>query len=97
MRDLSTLVPADSSLTFFDATDINSRGEIVGLGFQKSTSEAHGFLLTPSNDEVVGENASPAGSDNIRSKVVLSENIRKMLQQLLGHRYHIPGLWTPKD
>jgi probable HAF family extracellular repeat protein len=47
MTDLNTLVPADSALDLPDPADINSRGEIVGLGVRKSTGELRAFLLTP--------------------------------------------------
>ena len=93
MMDLSTLVPADSTLTFFDPTDINSRGEIVGLGFQKSTGEPRGFLLTPTNGEAVGGSALSAASGNIKPKIVLPENVRRaLIWQRLGHRYHFPAV-----
>jgi probable HAF family extracellular repeat protein len=95
MTGLSSLVPADSTLNFFDPTDIDSRGEIVGLGIQKSTGELRGFLLTSSNGGAAGEGTAAAAPDNVspRTKVVLPENIRRaLIQQRLGHRYHIPGL-----
>jgi probable HAF family extracellular repeat protein len=97
MTDLSTLVPADSTLEFPDPLDINSRGEIVGLGVQKSTGELHAFLLTPSNGEVAGKSAAATEPGNIseRPKVVLPENVRRALRQRLSRRYHIPGFGTP--
>ncbi len=47
MTDLNTLVVANPSrLNLLQASAINSRGEIVGLGVT-STGEAHAFLATP--------------------------------------------------
>ena len=98
MTDLSTLVPANSTLDFPDPININSRGQIVGLGVVKSTGELHAFLLTPSNGEAVDESAASALSGNIseRPKVFLPENVRQLLRQRMGSRYHIPGLQQPK-
>ena len=97
MTDLSTLVPANSTLDFPDPVDINSRGQIVGLGFVQSTGELHAFLLTPSNGEAADESAASALSGNIseRPKVFLPENVRRLIRQRPGSRYHIPGLQQP--
>jgi probable HAF family extracellular repeat protein len=97
MADLNTLVPANSTLDFPDPVDINSRGQIVGLGAVKSTGELHAFLLTPSKGEVAGKSAADAaqGSTSERRTVVLPENVRRVLRQRLGSRYRIPGLLPP--
>ena len=99
MTDLSTLVPADSPLDFIDPTGINSRGQIVGLGVQKSTGELHGFLLTPTDTEVAGENATPAtqGEFSQSRRVILPDVVRRALQRRLGSRHHIPGLGAPRN
>ena len=99
MTDLGALVPADSPLTFFDPTDINSRGEIVGLGFQKSTGEPRGFLLTPSTGDIAGEsNLSATPNTSQKLKSILPENIRRaLIWQRLGHRYQIFSPGTPSD
>jgi probable HAF family extracellular repeat protein len=94
MTDLDALVPPDSTLVFPDPIDINSRGQIVGLGVQKSTGELRAFLLTPCNGEFADENTSLAAQGGTRERrtVVLPENVRRMLHQRLGPRYHVPGL-----
>lgn len=99
MTDLATLVPADSPLDFPDPTGINSRGQIVGLGVQKSTGEFHGFLLTPTDTEVGGENATPAaqGEFSQSRRVILPDVVRRALQRRLGSRDHIPGLGAPRN
>jgi probable HAF family extracellular repeat protein len=100
MTDLNTLIPADSPLFLLIAEVINSRGEIAGSGVQTSTGEVHGFLATPIHSEAGSESAAPAaqGESGQNSKVALPENVRKMLRQRLGSRYHIPGIVaSPRD
>jgi probable HAF family extracellular repeat protein len=97
MTDLIALVPPDSTLDFPDPSDINSRGEIVGLGVQKSTGELHAFLLAPNSDEVAGQSAKPAaqGQTSENPKVTLPDNVRELIRQRMGSRYHIPGRLPP--
>jgi probable HAF family extracellular repeat protein len=85
MTDLNTLIPAGSPLYLLGGIDINSRGQIVGFALQISSSEVHAFLATPSYGEVGSESATPAapGSTSESPKVVLPENVRKLLQQRL--------------
>jgi probable HAF family extracellular repeat protein len=47
MRDLNTLIPANSQWVLNTATDINVWGQIVGTGTHNG--QTHGFLLTPRN------------------------------------------------
>ena len=47
MRDLNSLVPANSPLYLLEGLDINSRGQIVGFAFQRSTGEVHAYLANP--------------------------------------------------
>jgi len=99
MTDLNTLIPANSPLFLIEATGtINSRGQIAGVAFDTSTGEVHPFLATPSHGHGTGENATLAGQGETseRPKVVLPENVRKMLRQRLGSRFHIPSLGAPK-
>jgi probable HAF family extracellular repeat protein len=51
MTDMNDLIPANSPLLLLFAAGINSRGEIVGYGIQKSTGETHAFLATPVHSE----------------------------------------------
>jgi probable HAF family extracellular repeat protein len=86
MIDLNAVVPADSSLSMFAATGINSRGEIAGVAFDGSTGACcHAFLAIPDDSEVT-ENATPTAESEAtqRPKPVLPENVRKMLQQRRG-------------
>jgi len=99
MTDLNTLIPADCPLFLIQAFSNNSRGQIAGLALQISTGQLRGFLLTPSHGQGTGENATLAarGAISKNPEVVLPENVRKMLRQRLGSRFHIPGLGAPRD
>jgi hypothetical protein len=99
MTDLNTLIPSSSPLFLIEGFSINSRGQIAGFALQTSTGEVHAFLATPSNGFAASENATLAarGATSKGPKVVLPENVRKMLRQRLGSRFHIPGLRAPKD
>jgi probable HAF family extracellular repeat protein len=46
MRDLNTLIPANSPIFLFAGCSINNDGEITGLGVTR-TGEFHTYLLTP--------------------------------------------------
>jgi probable HAF family extracellular repeat protein len=90
ITDLNTLIPTGSSLFLLLALSINSSGEIVGLAFHPSTGDLHGFLATPRNGEHGGDTESDHGSDSAApdaqdatSPMVLHENARNLLQQLL--------------
>ena len=92
MTDLNTLIPADSPLFLLLASQINSRGEIVGLALQTSTGQAHGFLATPCDKEYVDkggceERAERTSAAQGEPKVTLSEKVSMLLRQRLGHRY----------
>jgi probable HAF family extracellular repeat protein len=91
MTDLNAVVPADTSLSLFEATGINSRGEIVGMAFESSTGACcHAFLAIPNERETAA--GAKATAVETRPNPVLPENIRKMIQQTLGNRYHFPGI-----
>jgi probable HAF family extracellular repeat protein len=105
MVDLNTLIPADSAMHLLLALFINDRGEITGLGLLPD-GDVHTFLLIPCDEnhddsQCEGERggtAVPRGETNQRPNVVLPENVRRMLRQRLGSRYHIPGIVaSPRD
>jgi len=81
MTDLNTLIPPDSPLFLIEATGtINDLGQIAGIALQISTGETHAFLATPTKgDWAISE----------RAKVVLPENVRKMLQQRRSGRFGV--------
>jgi probable HAF family extracellular repeat protein len=104
MVDLNTLIPPNSSLTLVYTMAVNDRGEIAGLGVPPGVPTAlsdlgHAFVLIPCDEnhadnecEDEGEGTAVArGETSQRPNVVLPENVRRMLQQQLGSRYHFPG------
>ena len=98
MMDLNTLIPADSPLFLLEATGtINSRGQIAGIALQISTGELHAFLATPSTGGFASESAT-LGETSRGPKVVLPENVRKMLREGRAKPYLRGGFggWRPK-
>ena len=101
MTDLNTLIPAGSPLFLIEATGtINSRGQIAGIALQISTGQIHAFLATPSNTGVGSGNATPAarGETSQSPRVVLPENVRRMLRERMARRYPYRGfgVWPLK-
>jgi probable HAF family extracellular repeat protein len=80
MTDLNTLIPPDCPLYLLEAYGINDSGLIVGLAYQNSTGDFHAFLAAPTRGQwAISE----------RPKVVLPENVRKLLQQRRGGRFGV--------
>ncbi len=97
MTDLNTLLPTGSSLHLSAAFDINARGQIVGFALT-STGEVHAFLATPSQGEADRESATlgARGETSQSPKVVLPENVRKLLQQGVGPGRYGARLMRPQ-
>ena len=73
MTDLNTLIPPDSPLYLLEPTGtINARGQIAGYALVISTGEVHAFLATPTG---------AYGATRESPKVVLPDNVRKLVQQ----------------
>ena len=107
MTDLNTLVkPGSTPLQLFFGNDINSRGEIAAYAFNPTNGEFRAAVAIPCDeehgdseceDEAKGT-AVGRGETTQRPNVVLPENVRKLLRQRLGSRYHIPGIVaSPRD
>jgi probable HAF family extracellular repeat protein len=83
--DLNTLVCPGTSLQLAWAADINERGEIVGQAYDPSSGDTPGFLATPGCD---GDNSEDLSSEaevgNPAARIVLPENVRKLLQRRRG-------------
>jgi len=87
MTDLNTLIPPDSPLYLIEATGtINDQGQIAGIGLT-SAGEVHAFLATPTMED---------WESRERPKVVLPENVRKMLQRGPHFGGLKRGLLTPQ-
>jgi probable HAF family extracellular repeat protein len=86
MTDLNTLIPVGSPLFLLDVLSINSRGEIVGDALEISTGETHGYLAIPNHSGAATELTALAaqGQTSEQPKLVLPENVRKLLQQRPG-------------
>lgn len=65
MLDLNTLIPADGPWFLFEADTINSRGQIVGVGFRFDLGEVHGYIATPCGPEHVEADGCANGSSTI--------------------------------
>ncbi|MGO9401988.1 MAG: hypothetical protein ACLPVW_00805 [Terriglobales bacterium] len=78
MTDLNTLISPDSPLYLIEATGtINDQGQIAGIGLT-SAGDVHAFLATPTPRHwAIRE----------RPKVVLSDDVRKLVQQLRASRF----------
>jgi probable HAF family extracellular repeat protein len=80
MTDLNTLISPDSPLYLLEADGINDRGQIEGYALNIIAGEVHAFLATPTRTyAAISE----------RPKVVLTENVRKLLQQRRGGRFGV--------
>jgi probable HAF family extracellular repeat protein len=89
MRDVNTLLPADSPLFVMNATGINDRGQIVGTAMI-STGDMHAFLATPIDDDDAreGSAAFAAARESVqRPAIYLPERLRKMVETR-GRRFH---------
>jgi probable HAF family extracellular repeat protein len=88
MIDLNTLTLPDSSLYLVGASDINSRGEIVGTGVDQSSGEPLAFLAVPCGQDGDVQRCSEAQSevDIAKPSFVLPDYIRKGLRQRRGFR-----------
>lgn len=86
ITDLNTLIPADSPLYLLIAFSNNSRGQIEGIALETSTGELHDFLATPKEGKGASATFSVEGAISDRPKVVLPEDVRKLLQQRRGGR-----------
>jgi probable HAF family extracellular repeat protein len=90
MTDLNTLIPASSPWNLLFAFDINDRGEIVGLAFDTTTQEFHAYLAAPSNEDVASAASAAQGKTSQRPRVLLPENVRKLLRQRRFGRFGAP-------
>ncbi len=97
MTDLNTVVPAGSLYTV-DPGVINSSGEIVGLGIDFAAGELHAFRAIPCDGMQANQESCNSRSANAvpanRSQglnVALPENVRRLIQERVGVKLHIPG------
>ena len=95
--DLNTLIPANSSLELFDATNINDRGEIAGRGLPAGCDDVHFcghvFLLIPCDNDATcqGSAVTTIGVQNTaalnnRKSIASTQVLRTPMQRLAGWR-----------
>lgn len=98
MTNLNALIPADSPWFLLEALGGNDRGQIVGFAFNTLTGEVHGYLATPCEGEGCGAGASAAASPaRTTRKIVIPEEVRKLLNQRRGLWHRVPVVSQPKD
>jgi len=86
MMDLNTLTDADNSLFLLEAEDLNSLGQIIGVGFDPASGEVHGFLANPISqpgDEDTASGINPAART---SRIVIPEAVHKVMQNSFAAR-----------
>ena len=103
MTELNSLVHDPNAPFLETGNGINSRGQIAGKTTVQGTGIADAYLANPCHAEKEsceqqdqGKSAE-RGEKGEKVKATPRENVRKLLQQRLGSRYHIPGLGAPKD
>jgi probable HAF family extracellular repeat protein len=106
LTDLNSLVHDPTAPYLENGNSINLRGQIAGKTTVQGTPIADAYLATPCNDDhsdkegceeqARGESAE-RGEIGEKVKVTPPENVRKLLQQRLGSRYHLPGVGAPRD
>jgi probable HAF family extracellular repeat protein len=75
LHDLYALIVSDTPLYLLLACSINSSGQIIGLAFDTTTGELHGYLATPS----AGASLAARGLSRPRA---LPDDVRKLLVRL---------------
>jgi probable HAF family extracellular repeat protein len=90
MMDLNTLIPGGSPLFLIYGGDINDRGEFAGPAFDQSAGEMPAFLAMPGDEDQANTEGCQYGNEatsvwrahtSERPKVVLPENVRRLLQR----------------
>jgi probable HAF family extracellular repeat protein len=110
MIDLNTLIPANSGISLITASNINDRGEIVGVG-GLSNGDLRAFLLIPCEEgEEACEDADEGTVSAIQNNPAPAINCPTTSPQhrlapggmtaawraQMARRYHIPGVAAPK-
>lgn len=101
MTDLNALIPSDSPWFLLEALGENDRGQIVGFALNILTGEVHGYLATPCDGNLVegcGVNAGAAATQpRTPQRIVIPEEVRKLLNQRRGLWRRIPVVSQPKN
>jgi probable HAF family extracellular repeat protein len=84
LQDLNSLIAGDTPLYLLLACSINSSGQIIGLAFDTTTKDLHGYLATP-NYGAAAQPIYPAPRPS--SKTAFAADLRRLLQQLRFGRF----------
>ena len=106
MIDLNVFVPPGSDMTLTEVEQINDRGEMFGIG-TRTNGELRAFFLMPCGESEEGcIDAAKATIAARQSQLLIAESPATQVRPAptvtewrarLARRYHIPGLWTPKN
>ena len=82
LTDLNTLIPANADLQLLVAYGINARGQIAALAYEFSTGTVRALLLNPHDSTSTNQGTASAAQTATarRPQVILSENVRNLLQ-----------------
>lgn len=87
MVDLNTLTDGENSLFLLEGDNLNSLGQIIGLGFDASTGEVHGFLANPTfRDHETGAMATDDSATPRPFTIEVPEAVHKLVQGRLAAR-----------
>jgi probable HAF family extracellular repeat protein len=105
MIDLNIFVPPGSDLTLTEVEQINDRGEMFGIG-TRTNGEDRAFFLIPCKEGEEGcIDASESSAVARRNELLVTKSPAQpgtttamtAWRTRLARRYHLPGLWIPKD
>ena len=83
MIDLNTLIPAESAMHLFWATNINNRGEIAGLG-SLPNGDTHAFLLIPCGSAMGGCGSETSATAASRGNSILTLAQRQAIRKVMA-------------
>jgi probable HAF family extracellular repeat protein len=81
MTDLNNLT-SNTKISLYAANDIDSRGDIAGVGIDAATGELRGFIAVPGPFDLNA--AAKSKSERSASRVVISESVRRQALAHLG-------------
>jgi probable HAF family extracellular repeat protein len=84
LQDLNSLIAGDSPLYLLLACSINSSGQIIGLAFDTTSNDLHGYLATPKYG-AAAQTIYPA--PGLSSKTAPAADVRRLLRELHFGRF----------
>jgi probable HAF family extracellular repeat protein len=94
MIDLNTLISSNSPIFLLEGDYINSRGQIVGIGYDLVTGQIHGYVATPNyNYNETDDQTTIDTATTFSLARVLPETVRNRIL----HRLSEKRIWFPKS